>query len=97
MKIIGIIGCGNLGFALAKGFIVDSNIRILANRRNPISVSIDRFEWASLQEIIEKSDVVILALKPYALDDFFSCNRNIITSRIIPWVSVVSGLTNKRK
>lgn len=96
MKTIGIIGCGNLGLSLSKGILDDNQAQILANRRNPISVSLDRFEWVSVREIIEKSDIVILALKPYALDDFFSCNRNIITSRIIPWVSVVSGLTNNK-
>lgn len=96
MKTIGIIGCGNLGLSLSKGILDDNQAQILANRRNPISVSLDRFEWVSVREIIEKSDIVILALKPYALDDFFFCNRNIITSRIIPWVSVVSGLTNNK-
>jgi pyrroline-5-carboxylate reductase len=96
MKTIGIIGCGNLGLSLSKGFLVNPNLRILANRRNPISVTLDRFEWASVEDIIEKSDIVILALKPYAIDDFFAQNGQIITSRNIPWVSVVSGLTYKK-
>jgi pyrroline-5-carboxylate reductase len=96
MKTIGIIGCGNLGLSLSKGFLISPNVRILANRRNPISVSLSRFEWASVEDIIEKSDIVILALKPYAIDDFFAQNGQIITSRNIPWVSVVSGLTYKK-
>ena len=96
MKTIGIIGCGNLGLSLSKGFLVNPNLRILANRRNPISVSLDRFEWASVEDIIEKSDIVILALKPYAIDDFFAQKGQIIISRNIPWVSVVSGLTYKK-
>jgi pyrroline-5-carboxylate reductase len=58
MKTIGIIGCGNLGLSLSKGFLVNPNLRILANRRNPISVTLDRFEWASVEDIIEKSDIV---------------------------------------
>lgn len=93
MKTVGIIGCGNLGFSLSKGFLVDKNIQILANRRNPVTVSLNQFQWTSVEEIIEKSDVVILALKPYALDGFFSQYDTYIIKRTIPWVSVASGLT----
>lgn len=96
MTKIGIIGCGNLGLSLSKGFLNNPNIQILASRRNPIKVSFDRFEWVSNQEIIDDSDVVILALKPYAIDDFFKKYASKISFSKAIWVSVASGLTSER-
>lgn len=92
---VGIIGCGNLGLSLSKGFLNSPKIHILASRRNPIEVELDRFQWAQNEDIINDSDIVILALKPYALEDYFCIYKSQISTSKAIWVSVASGLTSE--
>lgn len=98
MEKIGIIGCGNLGLSLLKGFRKQyPNAIIYGTRRNPESLA----EFASEktiftsdnQLVIQECDFLIIALKPYTILEFlaqykarFSSNRHTI-------ISVATGKT----
>jgi pyrroline-5-carboxylate reductase len=97
MKNIGIIGCGNLGLSLLKGFRKQfPDIPIIASRRN-IS---DLKQWEDStthfttdnQEVIQSCDYLIIALKPYTILSFLEEYRELIDSKRHTIISVATGI-----
>ena len=89
---IGIIGCGNLGIALAKGIRVQNpQVEMILSKRNvePILQFQDKPTkvTADNHEVIRECDMIILALKPFTILDFvqeyaadFNADRHTIVS-----------------
>ncbi len=92
---IGFIGAGNMGFAMMKGAI-----RVFDEEITYTDISTDRLEYAkeelgiayleTNQGVVDKSDIVVLAVKPQYLPDVLM-NIDIDTPKIV--VSIAPGIT----
>ncbi len=77
MKSIGIIGMGNMGFAIARGIkdtyanlqlnVIDKDKTLAEERANEIGAS----EISSFEQLVKNSEIVIIAVKPQHLDELF--------------------------
>ncbi|MFT5778984.1 MAG: pyrroline-5-carboxylate reductase [Crocinitomicaceae bacterium] len=75
MKKIGIVGCGNLGASIVEGIHdVYPDYQLYASKRDLSSLPENLFEKAVITDnnalLLEKSDLIILALKPYTILSF---------------------------
>jgi len=98
MKKIGIIGCGNLGLSLVKGFRKHyPEAVIYGTRRNPevlAPYADDRTIFTSDNELVLKEcDLIILALKPYTILHFLTENASSFDAERHTVVSVATGIT----
>ncbi len=97
MKTLGIIGCGNLGLALLKGARKQfPTLPMIGSRRSidsllPLQDNLTSFTTNN-QQLIEQSDVIILALKPYMVQDFLKEFGTFLTEKHT-LISVVTGVT----
>jgi pyrroline-5-carboxylate reductase len=98
MQKIGIIGCGNLGMSLLIGLKEKyPDAQIIASKRNvdallPLSSERVRFTVDN-KDLIEQSDIIILALKPYTLVSFIEELADSFDSTRHTLVSVATGIT----
>ena len=99
IKKISIIGAGRLGFSIAKGLIKSKQYKssdIILNRRNVELLKESNsygFQIESNQQsAIEKSDLIILSIRPKDLKSFFKNNSiNINSSQIL--ASTIAGVS----
>lgn len=98
MKKIGVIGCGNLGLSLVKGFRKQyPNAMIYGTRRNPETLQ----KWADEKTIftsdnelvLQECDTIILALKPYTILDFVAQHASLFDAKRHTIISVATGKT----
>lgn len=98
MKKIGIIGCGNLGSSLLKGFRKHyPEAMIYGTRRHPETLQ----QWADERTIftadnrlvLQECDILILALKPYTILDFIREHVAFIDAKRHTVISVATGKT----
>lgn len=100
MEKIGIIGCGNLGLSLLKGFRKQyPGAEIYGTRRNPESLqsfSDECTHFTSDNELVlRECNIIILALKPYTILDFISQNTSHFDPERHTVISVATGKTLK--
>jgi pyrroline-5-carboxylate reductase len=98
MKNIGIIGCGNLGLSLVKGFRKQyPDVMIYGTRRNPESLQQFADEktvfTADNAFVLRECDVIILALKPYTILDFVEQHAGLFEAGRHTIISVATGKT----
>lgn len=98
MKSIGIIGCGNLGIALLKGLRKHyPTAFIAASRRNPSGIQYlsdnNTLITSDNKEVLEKCDIILVALKPFTVLDFLSEYSAHFDSSRHTLISVVTGKT----
>lgn len=97
MKTVGIIGCGNLGLSILKGLRkAYPNTPIIASRRNIDSLltyadSNTRFTNSN-EEVLNESEIVIIALKPFSVIDFINENKTFINDKKHILISVATGI-----
>lgn len=100
MKTVTIIGLGNMGFALAKG-LLSSNVLISEqlkgiemqnDKANEVSSALG-IEVFSDYEVIKKSDVIILAVKPQNMKVLLSSLKPLLNDQLI--ISIAAGITVK--
>lgn len=94
---IGIIGCGNLGIALAKGIRSQNpDIQMVLSKRHVDSISYlqDQYTWvtADNMEVLRKCDMIILALKPFTILDFMQEHASAFDPSRHTIVSVATGI-----
>jgi pyrroline-5-carboxylate reductase len=89
---IGIIGCGNLGVALAKGIRSQNpHVEMMLSKRHIESILPFQDDWTKVtsdnHKVILECDMLILALKPFTILDFiqeyaddFDVTRHTIVS-----------------
>lgn len=97
---IGIVGCGNLGFSLLNGIrLKDGSVKIIASKR-----SISELEKLNIPntvfttsnaELIQQSDIIIVALKPYNVLNFLRENEQFFDASRHSIVSVATGITTR--
>ncbi|EFR31198.1 pyrroline-5-carboxylate reductase [Eremococcus coleocola] len=96
-KKIGIIGVGNMGQALARVIRHGHpDYELLFNRRH-LDILDDlsqelQAEPVSVKDLLSRADLIILAIKPKQVVDFFKENESLIAAYPNKlWLSVVSG------
>lgn len=93
---IGIIGCGNLGMSIAKGLIAHGFEGALVGSKRRFS---EKDKLAGLQltadnrEVLERCDVIIIALKPYNVVPFLTEFAGVIDPERHTLVSVATGIS----
>ncbi len=98
MKKIGIIGCGNLGLSLLKGFRKQyPDAHLFGTRRNisaleHLNNDLTHFT-SNNEEVIAQCDYLIIALKPYTILSFLSENKHLFDSKRHTIISVATGIT----
>jgi len=94
---IGIVGCGNLGFSLLNGIRRNSTDQVLyASKRNVSDLQNtdpNTHLTSSNAELIDKCDLLIVALKPYNVIPFLSQHKELIDPERHTIVSVATGIT----
>lgn len=96
---IGFIGAGNMGGAILRGYapIADNNEIYVYNRteatRKALAAEFDVVTACdSAEELVEKSDVIMLGIKPYGFADFLPTIAEVCTDdKII--VSMAAGIS----
>lgn len=97
LKRIAIIGGGNLGSAIAEGLLkskFNKASEIIITKRNINSLQSLKEKGIAItddnSEAVRKSDVVILAVKPFQVNELLTQIRNDLTKNKI-FISVVTG------
>lgn len=98
-KRITIIGGGNLGSAIAEGLLkskFNKASEIIVTKRNTTTLDSLKEKGITVtdnnNEAVQKSDVVILAVKPFQVADVLTEIRNSLDNNKI-FISVVTGVT----
>lgn len=98
-KKIAIIGGGNLGTAIAEGLLKSKFSKaseIVVTKRNISTLKSLKEKGIEISSdnamAVKKSDVIILAVKPYQAEDIFNSIKKELTSKKI-LISVVTGVT----
>lgn len=97
---IGIVGCGNLGLSLLNGIRTkDKEVKIIGSRRSieslsPYANAQTRFTHSN-PELIEESDVIIIALKPYNVLSFLEEHKHLFVASKHTIISVATGITSE--
>lgn len=95
---IGIVGCGNLGLSILHG-ITNKNpdTQVYASKRNIESIKGLENEKVKITSnnsgLIENSEIIILALKPYNILPFIQEHKNSFNSAKHTIVSVATGIS----
>ena len=100
---IAIIGCGNLGQALANGIIASGAVaaqNITVTRRNLTSLSALGTLGVQLtsdnREAVAHADLIILAVKPYNVEPLVKEFADLLDAKRHVVVSVATGITLKQ-
>lgn len=97
---IAIIGCGNLGLAILNGLLANENYNaedIIATKRN--LSTLDHLDLGSVEltsdneYAVQKSNMLILGLKPYNILDVLDDIRSELDSQQHTVVSLATGIT----
>lgn len=94
---VGIIGCGNLGVALAKGIRAKHHdLPIFCSKRNIDSIADLRSDRTTVTAdnnlVLAQCDLIILALKPYTILDFVKEHAQSFDAKRHTIVSVATGV-----
>lgn len=97
MKKVGVIGCGNMGSVLVDAVVSTvgaKNVFCFDVERNKVKYLVEKYkinEACSNKELVEKSDVVILAVKPQQFNEVLYEIKNFVTKQKII-VSIAAGI-----
>ena len=69
---LGVIGCGNMAYALVKGLLKANSLKLYVNDINPERLALFAEEFqavaASVTDLVTNSDMVLIAVKPYQME-----------------------------
>ncbi len=101
MKKIAIIGGGNLGTAIAEGLLKSKFCKasdIIVTKRNTATLNALAQRGVKItsdnNDAVSKSDIIILAVKPYQVSEVLNSFKNALSSKHV-LVSVVTGVLIK--
>jgi pyrroline-5-carboxylate reductase len=94
---LGVIGAGNMGMAIINGYIksgaVAADILVYDDYKKGIDKEISGIaECASIEELVEGADIVLLAVKPNVIDEVLEQVEKKYTGKAVI-VSIVAGIT----
>lgn len=95
-KRIGIIGCGNMGSAIAQSLILQKDefkVYVTDKDKNKIVVHPGIEIAKDLKDLAEKCEVIILAVKPQDFDHVLKGIKKIAADKLI--ISIAAGITTK--
>jgi pyrroline-5-carboxylate reductase len=97
---IGIIGCGNLGLSLVKGIVLNNPEQVVfASKRNIDELTILNLPnvhfTTSNAEVIQQSDIILIALKPYNILPFLSEFSPLLNPEKHTLISVATGISTE--
>lgn len=97
-KVLGVIGCGKMAYALLKGVVNDSSSNfgtIYCNDINDERTSLFTREFKAIaadqKELVEKSDVIIMAVKPQQVRQVLAAAKGLWDSGKL-LISIAAGV-----
>ncbi len=87
---IGILGCGNMGGAIAHALVNKGNYCVLASDHTPDKVKATGATFASLEEVLAKSDLVVIAIKPQGIPRLYPTLAKATPKE--GWISIAAGI-----
>lgn len=94
METIGIIGCGNMGGAIAKAISLNNQWHVLVydirSEQAQMIASQSNARACTFDELMKQSSVVILAVKPQVLPDLYETLANKGADK--RWISLAAGV-----
>ncbi len=96
---IGFIGCGKMGGAIAKGILKAGNKNVIGVEANEelarlASERLGMDVVTDISEVVEKSDIIFVALKPQFVLSTLEAVKEKFTGKIL--VSVAAGVTTSK-
>src|SRR5699024_10122574 len=93
---IGFIGLGNMGQAIAKGWLGSDKVstnQLYASARNQERLKENTEHLgitaiASNQELVEVADIIIIAVKPYQIKEIFEPMKDLVKGKILVSLAV---------
>lgn len=95
---IGIIGCGNMGSAIAQKLSAHHNVYLYDHNRHKLECLANQAEvyiCPNLEKLLESSEFVILAIKPANLEGVACSLKPFLTKKHV-LVSILGGVTLDR-
>jgi len=94
----GFIGCGNMGAAIASALCQDSRYEVSVYSTGKgasefVKTHNNAFLRTSLEQLVENSDVIILAVKPQVLPSLYQSLRPYGEAK--KWISLAAGVSLK--
>jgi pyrroline-5-carboxylate reductase len=97
MQTVGFIGCGNMGSAIIYGISRAKEFHVAGYDHNPEKLQKLENECGLLpcsgeEELVKKSDIVVIAVKPYTVEELLLRIKEFLTSDTII-VSIAAGVS----
>jgi pyrroline-5-carboxylate reductase len=92
-KTIGIIGCGNMGSAIIRAAKVSTVFDKDAKKMNDIKRQYRVKAVFDNQDVVKKSDIIIIAVKPQNIDEVLEEISSVIGSQLL--ISIAAGITTR--
>ena len=93
----GFIGAGNMGGAIINGILKNKKKQTIYAYdidKNKIKALPDKVKYLELNDLVKRSDVVVLAVKPQMMDDVLGKVCRIDTSKKL-FISIAAGLSTE--
>lgn len=88
---IGMLGCGNMGGAIASALVQEGKDTVLAFDHTRAKVEGSGAGYATLEELLSRSDLVVIAIKPQGIPALYPTLRQASPSE--GWISIAAGIT----
>ena len=94
---IGIIGCGNMGGAILNGLLTSNKKPRAITVLDPSFITVNPLveSTVSYKELLEKSDCIILAVKPFVSLEVLQQIEAVKSKKDILFISVIAGVSTK--
>jgi pyrroline-5-carboxylate reductase len=93
MQKIGIIGYGNMGQAIAQRLKDKYTIFVFEKDESKLKDTLELTLTATIEGLVEQSNVVILAIKPQDFDEVLENIKEHVTGKLL--VSIAAGITTE--
>jgi pyrroline-5-carboxylate reductase len=90
-RVIGIIGYGNMGSSLAQRFKKEHSVLIFDKDKLKTIAAPGLIVTGSLLDLVNKSDALVLAIKPQDFQDILSQIKDVSLSKLI--ISIAAGIS----
>lgn len=90
---IGILGCGNMGGAIASALVQEGKDTILAHDHSTQKVEESGATFVSQKDLLGRSDLIVLAVKPQAFPSLYPALSH--ATPCMGWISIAAGIDLK--